>query len=121
MIAYCFASVDGYSKIGTYTGNGNADGSFVYTGFRPALVIFKRTSDTSNWNLRDSKRDPHNVTAQYLNADSSGAEGTTSSNLIDFTSNGFKTRGVGSASNASGSTYIYMAFAEQPFKYANAR
>ena len=120
-IAYFFASVDGYSKFGSYTGNGNADGSFVYTGFRPALVIFKRTSDTSNWNLRDSKRDPHNVTAQYLLADSSGAEGTTSSNLIDFTSNGFKTRGTGSASNASGSTYIYMAFAEQPFKYANAR
>ena len=120
-IAYCFAEVDGYSKFGKYTGNGNADGTFVYTGFRPAFILFKRTNAASNWNLRDSKRDPHNVTGQYLLADDSGAEGTTSSNLIDFTSNGFKTRGTGSASNASGSTYIYMAFAEQPFKYSNAR
>ena len=119
-IAYCFSEVAGYSKFGKYTGNGNSNGTFVFTGFRPAYVLFKKTSGTGGWNVRDVVRDVYNPTEKYLVPDTSGAEGT-SSHKIDFLSNGFKHRGTGGAFNSSGGTYIYLAFAESPFKNARAR
>jgi len=120
-IAYCFASVDGYSKFGSYEGNGNADGPFVYTGFRPAYIVIKCSSASGrSWIIKDSARDIDNVAGNTLLADASDAE-YTSNTLIDIISNGFKPRDTSTSSNADGSTYIYMAFAEQPFKYANAR
>ena len=120
MIAYCFHSVDGFSKVGSYVGNGSSDGTFVYTGFRPAFVLTKEASSTSGWNLRDNKRSPENVVNEALQADTNGTE-LTSGYDVDFLSNGFKLRTSLSDSNTSGQTYIYLAFAEQPFKYANAR
>jgi len=119
-IAYCFHSVEGYSKIGgSYTGNGSTDGTFVYTGFRPAWVMVKRTDSTNNWMLSDSVRDTDNVVTNLLYANLSNAEYALAH--LDFTSNGFKLRTSNASWNASGGTYIYMAFAEAPFKYANAR
>lgn len=119
VVSYCFHSVEGYSKIGTYTGNGSTDGAYVYTGFRPAWVIIKRTNSTGSWNIADSKRSPENEVDEQVQANLTNAESTSFD--FDFTSNGFKARTTDSARNASGSTYIYMAFAEAPFKYANAR
>jgi len=113
MIAYCFAEKKGFSKFGSYTGNGSADGTFVYTGFKPAFVIIKRTDDVHNWWIWDNKRDPSNLVDQYLYANLSNAEGTDT--WGDFLSNGFKLRMNYSSGNASGGTYIYMAFAESPF------
>ena len=118
-IAYCFHSVEGYSKIGSYTGNGSTDGTFVHCGFRPAWVMVKRTDSANSWTLEDNIRDPHNPVDKYLLADQSDAEGTTL--YFDFLSNGFKLRTLTGASNASGATYIFIAFAEAPFKSANAR
>jgi hypothetical protein len=118
-IAYCFHSVDGYSKVGSYEGNGNADGTFVFTGFRPAMVITKPIDATGNWNINDSVRSPDNVVDERLKINSSAAE--SDSDALDFTSNGFKVRHSGTSYNQSGYTYIYLAFAETPFKYANAR
>jgi len=112
-IGYAFHSVQGYSKIGTYTGNGNADGTFVYTGFKPALLITKRTDATSDWRIWDFKRDPENVVDRILYPSANNGEG--SETFGDFLSNGFKLRVTTSDYNASGGTYIYMAFAEQPF------
>jgi len=121
-ISYCFHSVDGYCKVGSYQGNGNADGTFVYTGFRPAYVMVKRTDSAGNgWGIKDAARFPSNVMNGYLFADVNNAEGTASSLDMDFTSNGFKWRGTSSDGNTSGGTYIYLAFAEQPFKHSNAR
>ena len=121
-ITYCFHSVEGYSKIGSYTGNSNNDGTFVYTGFRPAMVMFKRTTGADSWFIYDIKRNSHNVMDKYLLPDTSGAEGTDASPLgLDMVSNGFKWRINSGARNTTGQTYIYMAFAEQTFKYANAR
>ena len=120
-VAFVWAEVEGYSKFGTYTGNGNADGTFVYTGFRPTFVLFKRTDASGNsWGMKDTVRDSTNPNNGYLFAESSGAEGTATTLDIDFLSNGYKFRGTSSDGNASGGTYIYMAFAENPFKYANA-
>jgi hypothetical protein len=122
MIAYCFSEVEGYSKFGSYTGNGSADGTFVYTGFRPAFVMIKRTDSTANWHIKDTERDPYNFMERYLNANDSAAEGSGVSSLyVDYLSNGFKLRGTSTTINPSGGTLIYMAFAENPFKYANAR
>tara|TARA_B000000477_G_scaffold124499_1_gene132324 strand:- start:1045 stop:2115 length:1071 start_codon:yes stop_codon:yes gene_type:complete len=112
MIAYCFHSVKGYSKFGSYTGNGNSDGTFVYTGFKPAWVICKRSSGTGNWQMFDSKREGYNVDNDGLQANLSNAEATDDD--LDILSNGFKLRGSGNDLNGSGSTYIYMAFAEEP-------
>ena len=118
-IAYCFAPKTGYSKFGSYTGNGNADGNFVYLGFKPAFVIAKNASSAGySWELFDNKRNTTdgvgNVIQKRLYPDSSAAEGGSSStNYIDFLSNGFKIRRAGD-SNENSSTYIYMAFAEQP-------
>jgi hypothetical protein len=123
MIAYCFHSVDGFSKFGSYTGNGDADGTFVYTGFRPAFVMIKRTNATASWYMYDEKRDEYNAVEQVLQANDSTAEVTSANNKIDFVSNGFKCRGTGGSVNGSGDTYIYMAFADDGgvFKYSNAR
>jgi len=114
-IAYCFADVTGYSKFGSYTGNGNADGTFVYTGFKPAFYIIKRTDTTGAWIIKDNKRPGYNVNGSYLVANDSVAESTGSGNVAsDELSNGFKIRGTSTALNASGGTYIYMAFAAEP-------
>ena len=112
-IAYCFAEKQGYSKFGSYTGNGNADGAFVYTGFKPAFVIFKRTNGTGNWQLIDNKRIGFNVDNYTLYPNSNIAD--QDENDADILSNGFKLRGTGTDGNGSGDTYIYMAFAENPF------
>ena len=117
-IAYCFHSVEGYSKFGSYTGNGSSDGPFVYTGFRPALVIVKNSTGTESWGIGDSIRSPINPANDRLYPNLSNAEYSTG-DWIDLVSNGFKSRGT--AFNTSSATYIYLAFAEQPFKYSNAR
>ena len=119
-IAYVFAEIEGYSKFGSYTGNGSTDGTFVYTGFRPAWVLIKQTNSTGSWVMHDNKRSPFNVIDEDLFANLSSAE---SDNGVDkdFLSNGFKHKASHSAVNGSSSTYIYMAFAEQPFKFSNAR
>lgn len=118
-VAYCFAEIAGYSKFGSYTGNGSADGPFVYTGFRPRFVMIKRTDTTSNWTMFDNQRDGYNVDNDQLYANTTGAEVTT--DLLDITSNSFKARSTDASINANGGTYIYMTFAETPFNYANAR
>ena len=119
-IAYCFHSVEGYSKFGSYTGNGSTDGPFVYTGFRPAFLMVKlSTASGGNWLIADSTRSPQNVADEILRGNTSGAE--TDSDYFDFLSNGFKIRDSLTGLNGSGNTYIYMAFAENPFKYSNAR
>ena len=120
-VAYCFASVQGYSKFGNYTGNGNDDGSFIYTGFKPAFVLVKRTDTTGNWGLIDNTRDPFNVTYHFLQPNVSDAEFIPSGPqaAFDFCSQGFKCRSTNGAINASGGTYIYMAFAEAPLVGSN--
>ena len=113
-IAYIFADVKGYSKVGgSYTGNGNADGPFIYTGFAPSFVMVKASSTTGNWTMFDNKRSPFNFVDNHLYANTSAAEQTASAGYIDFLSNGFKK--TDTFNNASGETYIYMAFAEHPF------
>lgn len=119
IIAYCFAPVAGYSAFGKYTGNGSADGPFVYTGLRPRFIMVKRTDSTGNWTIVDTSRNTSNVITNRLYADLSNAEDTDTP--CDALSNGFKVRMTSTSWNASGGTYIYMAFAENPFKYANAR
>jgi hypothetical protein len=119
-IAYLFAEVEGFSKIGSYIGNGSADGPFVYCGFRPRCVMYKRTDSVENWCIIDTARDTFNVSGSQLTQNSSSAEGTGSSNL-DTISNGFKIRSATAGGNVSGGTYIFAAFAESPFKYARAR
>ena len=115
-IAYCFKSVKGYSKFGKYTGNGNANGTFIYTGFKPAFIIIKKTSATQSWTIQDNKRNPINNGGDMkaLKADTSGAEEDEASHRIDYLSNGFKMRYNWEGNNQSGATYIYMAFAEEP-------
>ena len=115
MIAYCFSEKKGYSKFGSYTGNGNADGTFVYTGFKPAWVMVKRSNNTQGWYMLDNKRNTFNPEDKYLEANDSDAEATFT--FCDFLSNGFKARvdNTGTGFNFSGDTYIYMAFAEEPF------
>ena len=120
-IAYCFHSVEGYSKVSSYTGNSDADGTFVLTGFRPTWIMIKCTNATESWNIFDTARDPSNLTTQNLNPNVANAESDASSGnrAIDILSNGFKCRGNNSAINNG--SYIYLAFAESPFKFANAR
>ena len=114
-IAYVFSDIQAYSKIGKYVGDGNADGTFIYTGFKPAFVISKKNSGTSNWVMFDNKRDVDNVCHHSLYANLSNAETTSDAKDIDMLSNGFKFRTAESEVNGSGESYIYMAFAENPF------
>ena len=112
-IAYIFTDIEGYSKFSSYTGNANAKGPFVYTGFKPAFVIIKRTNLANDWLMQDNKRYNINETvAKTLKPNSALAEGDTGN--LDILSNGFKLRSTGTNTNASGGSYIYMAFAEQP-------
>jgi hypothetical protein len=114
-IAYCFADVQGYSKVsGSYTGNGNVDGPFVYTGFKPAFVLIKNTNATQSWRLIDNKRFGYNVKNIQLYPNLSNAE-STGETVADILSNGFKIRATDAGVNGSGNTLIYMAFAENPF------
>jgi hypothetical protein len=121
-VAYCFAPVAGYSSFGSYTGNGSTDGPFVYTGMRPRYLLVKRTDATSSWEVYDAARNPSNLVTQLLEANTAGSEFTGTTNyVVDFLSNGFKPRGTFTDLNASGGTYIYVAFAESPFNYSRAR
>jgi hypothetical protein len=119
MVAYCFAPVAGYSAFGSYTGNFNADGPFVYLGFRPRYIMIKRTDAAATWFLFDTARNPTNNSANYLQAELSNSEGADA--LFDMLSNGFKLRVAANSYNANGGTYLYMAFAESPFKNSLAR
>jgi len=114
-IAYCFGEIKGYSKFGSYTGNSSTDGPFIYTGFKPAFVLTKITNTTGNWQLEDNKRDPYNVNQYRLFPNLNNAESASADGNLDFLSNGFKPRTADGGFNGSGSTYIYMAFAENPF------
>ena len=115
IVAYCFAEKKGYSKFGSYVGNGNKNGPFVYTGFKPVFIMGKRTNTTGNWFIVDSKRDIDNPADKRLFANTDDTESTSTNNEVDLLSNGFKLRRNLIQSNGSGSTYIYMAFAENPF------
>ena len=119
-IAYCFAEKTGFSKFGSYVGNGNADGAFVYTGFKPAFIMVKRTDSAVSWTVLDNKRDPFNVTTERLfpNESVAGSVGTNAN--TDFLSNGFKIREDHDLLNGTGDKHIFMAFAKVPVKYANA-
>ena len=122
-ISYLFSEVAGYSKFGKYTGNGSSDGTFVFTGFRPAWIMIKRTDSTNDWHINDYKRDIDNTVIEYLYANTSAAQNNLSSGGgLDFLSNGFKIRNTSAAViNGNGADYIYLAFAEAPFKNARAR
>ena len=117
-VAYCWAPVAGYSAFGSYTGNGSADGPFIYTGFRPRWIMVKSSSAVESWYVWDSSRDAYNVESAQLYPNLSNAEASAVS--IDANSNGFKCRSA-TVVNASGSTYIYACFAENPLRYSNAR
>ena len=112
-LAYCFHSVKGFSKFGGYTGNGSTNGPFIYTGFKPAWVMIKRTDSAHNWTIVDSTRSINDGSMEFLLADTSSAEDTDP--FYDIVSNGFKLRDTALRVNASGGTYIYMCFAEAPF------
>jgi len=113
-IAYCFSDVQGFSKIGSYIGNGNADGTFIYTGFKPAFMMVKRaTGGSGNWHITDNKRDPFNVNDAYLSANANSVE--SDFDHSDFLSNGIKFKTNNDGWNQDGNTYIYMSFAENPF------
>ena len=122
IIAYCFTNIDGYSKIGSITGNGRTDGSYIYTGFRPAWIMVKAIDTTNDWFIYDIKRDTTNVVENILAPNLTNAESAVNTAVrnLDILSNGFKARGS-DGFNLSGQLHIYMAFADQPFKYANAR
>ncbi len=120
-VAYCWAPVAGYSAFGKYTGNGSADGPFIYTGFRPRWIMFKRTDTAGyNWHILDTSRSVSNAETLELYANLSDAE-TAYYSVLDGVSNGIKVRNADASVNASSGTYIYAAFAENPLKYANAR
>ena len=117
-VIYLFGNKQGMSNMGSYIGNGNADGSFVFLGFKPAFIIIKKSSNAGNdWYMWDNKRNTSNLTNKYLNPDLNAAEGTANYGYIDFLSNGFKTRATGNTDeiNQNGHKFIYMAFAENPF------
>ena len=119
-ICYAFSSKIGYSKFGSYTGNGNVNGTFIYTGFKPAFVILKRTNTSNNWIMFDNKRDPYNEAIRVLFPNTSDDEDAgTGANDLDFLSNGIKIREDNGECNGSGDSYIYMAFAEAPLVGSN--
>ena len=115
-IAYCFSDVQGYQKGGSYEGNGNADGTFVYTGFKPEFLMVKDADVIRAWGMfyRKAEADLGNTIDSYLLADDNAAEAESASNAVDFLSNGFKFRGAGAVINTT-STYVYIAFARMPF------
>ena len=119
-IAWLWTSIQGFSKFGKYVGNGDADGTFVYTGFKPAMVIVKRTDSTGGWYMYDNKRAGYNGSSGYLQADTTSAEDTNAGNFgFDILSNGFKLKGTYATVNNSGGNYIFMAWAEAPFVNSN--
>jgi hypothetical protein len=121
-IAYCFAPVKGYSAFGSYTGNGSTDGPFIYTGFRPRWLIIKRSEGgTGVWGMLDTARNTYNLADLVLRTNAGNGESTLAGYEIDILSNGFKLRATATNTNALSSSYIYGAFAENPFKYARAR
>jgi hypothetical protein len=122
MITYCWTDIPGYSKTGSYKGNGNADGPYVHCGFKPALVIIKRVDTSGSWCVLSNINDGFNGNNDQLflhstNTEDEGASGQ----FIDFYSNGFKLKNTATDKNASAGTYAYVAWAESPFKYATAR
>ena len=117
MIAYCFAEKKGYSKFGSYVGNGSSDGPFIFTGFKPAWIMIKRTDTTGSWYILDNKRNTFNVVTKYLKANETTADSTI--DFVDFTANGVKMKATGPDVNTSGATHIFMAFAESPFVNSN--
>jgi hypothetical protein len=118
-VAYCWTPIAGYSAFGSYTGNGSTDGPFVYTGFRPRFILYKASNNVTNWVMLDTARDPYNVAGNYLFPNSSSAEANAP--IFDIVSNGFKVRTAGGGTNGSGDNIVYMAFAENPTKFALAR
>ena len=116
-VCYAFAEKQGFSKFGSYVGNGNADGAFVYTGFKPAFVMIKLSSAADDWQIFDTKRNTFNIMDKYLRPNNVG--GTVTNAVIDFVSNGFKLRSTAGSFNPSGGTAIYMAFAEAPLVGTN--
>ena len=119
-VAYCFAEKQGFSKFGSYTGNADVDGPFLYTGFRPAFFMYKNTNDASNWFIFDNKRNPHNEVTTKLGANLNSAEDSgTTGNDVDFCANGVKIREDNGDLNGSGNIIVYMAFAEAPFVNSN--
>ena len=120
MVSYCFSEVEGYSKFGTYTGNGNSDGTFVYTGFRPAFIIIKNVGSTTEWRVyADDLTNGFNPVDKIFYTNLNNAE-TTTGHPIDFVSNGVKMRGTFGEMNSSGDEFVYICFAESPFKYSRA-
>jgi hypothetical protein len=117
--AYVFANIEGYSKHGKYIGNGNVNGTFVYTGFKPAFFMVKRINSAENWYFTDGTRNPFNPVNKRVYID--GANVEAEAVYFDFVSNGVKIKLTSGSMNGAADTYIYIAFAEQPFKYANAR
>lgn len=120
VVAYCFASVDGFSKIGGYVGNSSTDGTYVYTGFRPAFLIIKNIQTTDNWFMFDSVRSPYNEVNGFLKPNTTENEAAFGNGGIDVLANGFKLRGDSTLGNGHNQAHVYLAFAKQPFKYANA-
>ena len=118
-VAYCWAAVPGYSAFGSYTGNGSTDGPFIYLGFRPRWWLVKRTDTVESWNILDSSRDPYNQAGINLYPNLTNAE--SSNDLADLVSNGVKLRNTWTGANTNSGTYIYAAFAENPFAIARAR
>ena len=114
-VSYCFTPIQGYSKFGSFTGNGNADGPFVYTGFKPAWLMIKETVSGGGWGMWDNKRTPTNTMKIRLLANSNAADDTSNDNSVDFLSNGFKMRTTSGGFNQNSTEIIYMAFAEHPF------
>ena len=114
-IAYCFTNIQGYSKAGKYIGTGNANGPFIYLGFKPAWLLVKMDANGESWNILDIKRNTSNPANTRIDPDTNAAEATNSAYAVDFLSNGFKLRNTGGNFNSDGSTYYYAAFAEHPF------
>ena len=122
MVAYCFAEIAGFSKFGSYTGNGSADGAFIYCGFRPAFVMLKNINTTDSWLNKDYQRaSDYNPASGNLYPNLSLSEDTGSGAYIDLLSNGFKIRGSNISVSGNGNTIIFMAFAQNPFKNSLAR
>ena len=118
-ISHCWSEVKGFSKFGSFVGNGNADGPFVYTGFKPAFLLTKKATESSEWHIYDNKREPNNTRQNVLSPNANYADSINANCNTDFLSNGFKLRNNNDNRNDSGETHIYMAFAESPFVNSN--